>query len=136
MKPFGLLTVLAWGVFWLCSGTRTLNSKEEFLAWHNEAKQGNFGEEDIELGADIDLDGESILPLGLNDEASCTPFQGVFDGRNFSIGGLVITNTAGDAALFCYLNGATVKNLVVASSCHFNGKCRGRGRNGVQCDTG
>ena len=106
---------------WQRVASRTLNTKEEFVAWHSEAKQGNFGEEIIELGANIDFAGETLTPLGLSDDGTCTPFQGTFDGHNFEIGGLNMSRPNSMSSLFCSLQDATVQNLVVAASCNVFG---------------
>ena len=59
------------------------------------------------------------LPFGwVNGE--CIPFTGVFDGHGHVIDNLVLNGE--NSSLFCGLKKATVKNLVINSSCSFEGE--------------
>ena len=60
--------------------------------------------------ADIDLSKVSFSPIG----SEALPFEGVYDGGNFSVRGIVIpsSNTA-PCGMFGYLKNATVKRVVI-----------------------
>ena len=71
------------------------------------------------LIADIDLDGQTVDPIGTHATAAANRknYTGTFDGNNHVIKNLTITKTySGDTnnagfAMFAQLNGATIKNL-------------------------
>ena len=91
---------------------------------------GNTLKEDIELLDDLDFSHASLsLPLGVFSNGSCVRFSGVFQGNGYSICGLDMKNEGrqgyNNAGLFCSLKNATVENLVIDSSCWFNGYSAG-----------
>ena len=91
---------------------------------------GNTLDEDIELLDDLDFSHASLtLPLGVFSNGTCVPFSGVFQGNGYSIRGLDMKNEGrqgyNNAGLFCSLKNATVENLVIDSSCLFNGYSAG-----------
>ena len=61
------------------------------------------------LLSDIDLSGETTVPLG-NDDA---PFTGTFDGNGHKLSGALISGNYKYSALFGKLENATIKNLIV-----------------------
>lgn len=65
--------------------------------------------------ADIDLAGyeDKFTPIG----TSKVPFNGTFKGNNHTISGIKITDKP--YALFCYISGATVKDLTVKGSINY-----------------
>ena len=87
---------------------------------------GNTLDEDIELLDDLDFSHASLtLPLGASSNGTCVPFSGKLQGNGHSIHGVVMENQDrkrfNHAGLFCSLKDATVENLVIDSSCSFNG---------------
>ena len=59
---------------------------------------------------DINLSGTSFAPIG----SESAPFRGLYDGGNFSVKGIVIaSNNSAPCGMFGYLNGATIKRVVV-----------------------
>lgn len=80
----------------------------------------------FKLGANIDLDGYSIPPIG--DYSQSRPFQGSLDGDNYTITNMSLAG--GDCqGLFGYLAGGRVENLTVS-----NATLSGRGDyRGVVC---
>lgn len=75
---------------------------------------------------DLDFTGSSLLfPLGTQSDGTCFPYTGVLEGNNHVIKGLMMNNTDSkickNSALFCSLENATVRNLVIDSSCSFTG---------------
>ena len=78
---------------------------------------------DIEVTADLDFSSSNLtLPLGAFSNGTCVAFSGVFQGNGHSIKGLKMDNTdKNNSGLFCSLKDAIIENLVIASSCSFNG---------------
>ena len=87
------------------------------------ANDSNFLSKSFVLGADLDFANNAISPVGSNSNG----FQGVLYGNKHSIknykvslvNSTVINYTAKAAGLFYYLNGATIYDLNLASSCNF-----------------
>ena len=74
----------------------------------------------IVLANDLDFSEKKITtPLGMHDE-TCFAFGGILDGKGHTITMLNVTSQ-GAAGLFCSLEEATIKNLVIDSSCLFSG---------------
>ena len=84
----------------------------ELLA--SQVNSGNpFSGTFFKLGANIDLDGYSIPPIG--DYSQSRPFQGSLDGDNYTITNMSLTG--GDCqGLFGYLAGGRVENLTVSNA--------------------
>ena len=87
---------------------------------------GNTLQTDIEVTADLDFSSSNLtLPLGAFSNGTCVAFSGVFQGNGHSIKGLKMDNTNNGgykhAGLFCSLKDAIIENLVIDSSCSFNG---------------
>ena len=100
----------------------TISSVESFLEFVSKANEstGPFGGT-VFLGVDIGLGGKPFSPIGLRDDGGCNAFTGMFFGSNKVIRGAKVENTR-DAGLFCRLEGATVANLHLDSSCNFTGR--------------
>ena len=63
--------------------------------------------------AEIDMTGVKFTPIGVD-----TAFSGTYDGNNFTIKNLKIDSGASNVGLFGVIgNGATIKNVVLDSSC-------------------
>ncbi len=73
----------------------------------------NFSGKTITLGANIDLAGKEWTPIG----TSGKPFSGTFDGKNFIIYNLVITNpSASDVGLFGYTTKGEIKEFTLKNA--------------------
>ena len=89
--------------------------------------------DDIVLTADIDfsVSQEKLLfPLGNHNTSDCIVFSGTLDGRGHAFKNVVIDtsseyNNFRDAGLFCKLEGATLKSLVLDKSCNLIGETVG-----------
>ena len=99
-----------------------ISSVDEFITFTNNVNNANdsFAEETVYLTTDLDFSGYSALfePIGkLNDT---NIFRGTFDGNGYVISNL---NVSSDKfrflGVFGYSSGATIKDLVVDSSCSF-----------------
>lgn len=80
------------------------------LRWF--AQQVNDGRSSIcaVLTKDIDLGDEEWTPIGRS------AFNGTFDGQGYTIKGLYINSSDSNQALFGYVNGGTVRDLIVEGS--------------------
>ena len=89
------------------------------------AQDGDFSF-DIKLMSSFSGNIASLLPLGTGNDGSCTPSTGTFDGGNNSISGITLSKIGSfanqNAALFCGLQNATIKNLVIDDGCSFSGE--------------
>lgn len=82
--------------------------------------------DDIDVLADLDFSQVTLsLPLGGFPNFSCRIFTGSLRGHGYSVKNLVINNSSGLAGLFCMMANATVEDLVIESSCFFNGSLAG-----------
>lgn len=112
----------------LCAGTTVLadhiiNNAKEFIKFSNSVNSGtNYSGTTVYLGADIDfIDdgyGDTFYPIGYN---VGKVFSGTFDGNGYAISnfrlGLSFYEYVG---LFAYSSGATIRNLVMDSTAHFD----------------
>lgn len=64
----------------------------------------------VTLAANISV-GRGFTPIG----NTTSYFKGTFDGAGYAISGLRITSTADNVGLFSYINGATIRNVVIDS---------------------
>lgn len=82
---------------------------------------------DVNITLKNDLDFKNLawggLPLG-NKTGECKEYSGHFDGGNFTIKNLVL-NSTDSSGLFCGLVNATIKKLIIDSTCSFSGKKAG-----------
>lgn len=70
----------------------------------------NFSGETIFLANDLDMSSiNTFTPIG----STSSKFAGTFDGKGHVIKNITIASTPGDAGLFGYADGATIKNLGV-----------------------
>ena len=96
----------------------------EFIAFANGIETYNgYQGVTVYLATDLDMTGQEIASIGGQaSEANTIPFKGTFDGQGYQIDNLVIDG--GDAqcvGLFGNLQGATVKNLILAEKCSITG---------------
>ena len=82
-----------------------ITTKEELFAW-NEGYQSWTANDEVRLGADIDMEGEEWTPH---------TFRGVFDGQDHKLSNFVCKSDTHLSAFFSDLYG-TVKNLTIGSA--------------------
>ncbi len=70
----------------------------------------------ITLAANISV-GRGFTPIG----NTTSYFKGTFDGAGYAISSLKITSTTDNVGLFSYINGATIKNVVLDSKGNITG---------------
>lgn len=73
------------------------------------AGEETYTESFVALTADIDLNGETIEPIG----GQQTYFMGTFDGRGHVVSNFDLEGSSGIAGFFGYIATATVKNLTI-----------------------
>lgn len=85
--------------------SHVITTKEELFAW-NEGYQSWTENDEIRLGADIDMEGEQWTPHA---------FSGIFDGQEHKLSNFVCKSDTHLSAFFSDLYG-TVKNLTIGSA--------------------
>ncbi len=86
-----------------------------YLSTHQKDRKDNSEEfkylsASFVLGANIDMNGISIEPIG----DSSNPFTGIFDGAGYTIKNLSFnTESNADQALFGYVSGATIRGITL-----------------------
>lgn len=101
-------------------GTYTIFTSKGWSKFVSMINSGNtFEGKTVKLGADIDLKNELQTPIGLKEQVdhySDIIFAGTLDGQNHCIKNLKIDNSVGRyTGLFAFIQGATFKNLRIAS---------------------
>ena len=95
-----------------------INSASDLIQFSNHVGSGaSYSGTTVFLDADIDFSGglsEQFEPIGKDTNNS---FQGTFDGQGHTISNLAITSSSQYAGLFGYSEGATIRNVVLDSSC-------------------
>ena len=118
IKSFSVLLLLVF----ICTcqaETITIETLDEFKAFGELSRKDSFNF-DVNLSADINMTEETgFMPFGLKTDLSCNLFSGTFNGNGHTISGLVIQGT--NSALFCGLDGATINDLTLSSTCSFSG---------------
>ncbi len=84
--------------------TKLVSGSTEYMYMSSSSK--------IRLGANIDMSGYTIEPIG----TAAIHFKGEFDGAGFTISNLNFGPTNLDQALFGYVQGATIKRLNIDSA--------------------
>ena len=88
-------------------------------------------EADINLTGDLDFTSSGLqYPLGRKSLSNCVTYKGTLHGNGRIVKSLILSlkrswEYNGDAGLFCSLSDATIENLVIDSSCSFNGTTTG-----------
>ena len=94
-----------------------INSSSGFIEFSKNVSSGtNYSGTTVFLDADIEFsDGlsEQFEPVG----TSSNYFQGTFDGQGYTISNLAIKSSSQYVGLFGYSKGATIRNVVLDSSC-------------------
>ena len=119
----------------VCSvcGARLIRTGEQLKALADGINTGAIdGNIIVDLTNDIDLKGISFEGIGrrydeptgeTNEEGNPItqdvkrPFMGTFDGHGYRIKNMLIESQEGNKGLFGLVNGATIKNVIVDSSC-------------------
>ncbi|MBO7068190.1 MAG: CotH kinase family protein [Bacteroidaceae bacterium] len=98
--------------------TYYISNAKELLAFADAVSRGANGS-DAYLTADIDMAAYSSIYTPIGTESN--PFKGIFNGRGFRIKNLNITGGNGLGVFGTVTGGATIKNLVLDSSCSIRG---------------
>ena len=120
--PFIHLAIIL-GCVVLASAVRWIRSAQELIdlfkdVWDSPVRV------DIDLMNDLDFSGIDFQkPLGYQYSGEVIPYSGVFQGNGHALKNLVMNGTTQhvDMGLFFHVVNATFKNLVIDSSCSFNG---------------
>ena len=84
------------------------------LAWFaQEVNAGRGAAYNAVLTKDIDLGDEPWTPIG---KSTSYAYKGTFDGQGYTIKGLYINSSDSNQALFGYVSGGTVRDLIVEGS--------------------
>ena len=108
-------------------GARIIRTGAQLKALADDINQGvQDGDVIVDLAADIDMAGIEFTGIGTrfyqptdeeNGEDVRRPYKGTFDGHGHRILNMVIDVQDGNKGLFGVVSGATIKNVVVDSSC-------------------
>ena len=94
-----------------------INNANELTQFSKNVNTGtSYSGTTVLLDADIDFSGvlsEQFEPIGIINKY----FQGTFDGQGHTISNLAIKSSSEDVGLFGYSEGATIRNVVLDSSC-------------------
>lgn len=94
----------------LADGETVIYNLEELKAFRDNVNRGNnYANQTVVLAADIDLGGEEWTPIGTDD----APFNGTFDGGDFTVSNLVITGYNSNVGFFGRTNNGEIKNLTI-----------------------
>ena len=108
------------------SDEHLINSASDLIEFSRNVNNGNsYSGTTVFLDADMDfVDGLSgqFEPIGKNYSNS---FQGTFNGQGHTINNLAMNSSSQFVGLFGYLNGATIRNVVLDSSCSVVSSCIG-----------
>ena len=92
----------------------TISTADEWNRFANSVKFGNsFSGQYVQLTADINVTQQCGYVTG---STPCKAFRGTFLGQGHTITANISDNGNQGTALFCYINGATIKNLTVAGT--------------------
>ena len=110
-EPFGYITI---NTDWYTTNNSAfiLENREQLAGLAYLVSNGNnFSGKTITLGNDIDLGNEEWMPIG----TASTPFAGTFDGHEYTISNLKVTEQTSYVGLFGNVTG-TVKRLNVINA--------------------
>ena len=99
--------------------TITISSAAGLAYLANQVNSGaeTYSGKTVLLSADISLSGKEWVPIGGSDcEGSSGGFKGVFNGQGHTITDLTINYPYKSMGLFGYVNGGTIKNVMLISS--------------------
>jgi len=113
----------------VCSvcGARIIRNGQQLKALADAINSGDIdGNVIVDLANDIDLRGIDFMGIGTrftnvideeNSEDVKRPYTGTFDGHGYRIKNMLIEVDEGNKGLFGVVSGATIKNVVIDSSC-------------------
>ena len=90
----------------------TISSADEWNTFATNVNNGteNYSGKYVKLTANISVSEKVGMVSG---STQVNPFRGTFDGNSKTITATITDNSNGGTALFCYINGATIKNLTL-----------------------
>lgn len=101
--------------------TLKISSASDLVDFALKVNSGNhYSERTVMITQKIDLSGVNFVSIG---NSLSNYFAGTFDGGGYVIDNLAITGTSDAVGLFGYVNGATIKNVVVRGSVKATDKC-------------
>ena len=113
----------------ICSvcGARIIRNGAQLKALADDVNNGVIdGNVIVDLANDIDMAGITYEGVGTrfnqvdeegNSQDVKRPYKGVFDGHGYKIKNMIIDSQDGNKGLFGVVSGATIKNVIVDSSC-------------------
>ena len=112
-----LLSIIGFGVGH-CTNVVRITNESVFIDFSNNVNSGtSYKETTVFLDADLDFSGglsEQFEPIGKN----YNYFQGIFNGQGYTISSFTVNVTSlRYVGLFGRTNGATIRNVVLDSSC-------------------
>ena len=91
--------------------SRTITTAAQLVSFANLVNAGSNRSDVVTLANNIDMSSySSFTPIG---KSSSYSFKGTFNGNGFAITGLTVNGGSYDRGLFGYLEGATIKNLII-----------------------
>ena len=86
----------------------TIRTAEELVQFSNSVNSGtSYQGQTVALGADIDLSGVSMSPIGTQN----APFKGTFNGQGYDISNLTIASGQNHQGLFGYVSGGAIEHV-------------------------
>lgn len=106
-----------------------IHNADAFIDFGKKVNEGNnYDGTTVVLDADIDFSGKTLVPIGTQDK----DFRGFFDGQGHAIKNLKIEDTTSEyVGIFGRVDGATIQNLIIDSSCSITSNNNVRARNVV-----
>ena len=105
--------------------TLAVDSMGVFLEWCYNASLNIFYYHDVKLEIDLVFNESTVqaLPIGFSQSSMPFSYSGVFDGQNHAIKNISIESKV--PSLFGSINSATIRNLVIDSTCTFTSSSLG-----------
>ena len=101
-----------------------INNLEELIDFREKVNKGNTYEGKYVYLTDNITMSDSWTPIGKYISADSTkniPFEGIFDGKNYTIDEIKIDSTSNGIGLFAYADNATIKNLKIGGNSSITG---------------
>ena len=101
-----------------------INNLEELIDFREKVNKGNTYEGKYVYLTDNITMSDSWTPIGKYIGADSTeniPFEGIFDGKNYTIDEIKIDSTSNGIGLFAYADNATIKNLKIGGNSSITG---------------
>lgn len=101
-----------------------ISTEDELKKFRDSVNEGNnYQGWYIYLVNNININ-ENWTPIGKyisEDSIDNIPFEGIFDGKNYTIDGIQIDSTSNGVGLFAYVDNATIKNLKIGKNSSITG---------------